>query len=45
MTNKQIQALGNFLNYYQTDLNYIKQFQDFKSNKITLEQYIEKGSR
>ena len=43
MTNKQIQALGNFLNYYQTDLNYIKQFQDFKSNKITLEQYIEKG--
>jgi hypothetical protein len=42
MTNKQIQALGNFLNYYQTDLNYIKQFQDFKSKKITLEKYIEK---
>jgi hypothetical protein len=42
MTNKQIQALGNFLNYYQTDLNYIKQFQDFKSNKIKPEKYIEK---
>jgi hypothetical protein len=42
MTNKQIQALGNFLNYYQTDLNYIKQFQDFKLKKITPEKYIEK---
>lgn len=43
MNEKQIQAIGNFLTYYQTDLNYIKQFQDFKSDKISSKNYIEKG--
>lgn len=42
MTHKQIQATGNFLNYYQTDLNYIKTFQDFKANKISSTDYIKK---
>lgn len=43
MTEKQIQAIGNFLTYYQTDLNYIKQFHDFKTNKISAENYIQKA--
>jgi hypothetical protein len=42
MTTKQIQAIGNFLTYYQTDLNYIRKFQDFKNGKITAENYIKK---
>lgn len=42
MTTKQIQAIGNFLTYYRTDLNYIRKFQDFKNEKITLENYIKK---
>ena len=44
MTQKQIQAIGNFLTYYRTDLNYIKQFQDFKTGKISAENYIKKDS-
>lgn len=42
MTTKQIQAIGNFLTYYRTDLNYIRNFQDFKNGKITAENYIKK---
>ncbi|OOG69989.1 hypothetical protein [Flavobacterium sp. A45] len=42
MTTKQIQAIGNFLTYYRTDLNYIRKFQDFKNGKITAENYIKK---
>lgn len=44
MTQKQIQAIGNFLTYYRNDLNYIKQFQDFKNGKISAENYIKKDS-
>ena len=42
MTPKQIQAIGNFLAYYRTDLHYIRKFQDFKTGKITAENYIKK---
>lgn len=42
MTAIQIQAIGNFLTYYQADLNYIRKFQDFKNGKITPENYIKK---
>lgn len=42
MTTKQIQAIGNFLTYYRTDLNYIRKFQDFKNGKITAENYVKK---
>ncbi len=33
METKHIQAIGNFLSYYETDLAYIKSFQDFKNKK------------
>jgi hypothetical protein len=42
MTNEQIKAIGNFLQYYYTDLLYIKKFQDFKENKISLTDYVKK---
>ncbi|PKB17954.1 hypothetical protein [Flavobacterium sp. 5] len=44
MTTKQIQAIGNFLTYYRTDLNYINQFQNFKKGKISPEEYIKKDA-
>lgn len=42
MKKEQIQAIGNFLSYYYTDLNYIKMFQDFKNNKISRSDYVKK---
>ncbi|GEJ39233.1 TPA: hypothetical protein ACT4TI_002407 [Flavobacterium psychrophilum] len=42
MTKEQIQATGNFLTSYHNDLNYIKKFRDFKENKISENEYIEK---
>jgi len=42
MTSTQIQSIGNFLAYYKTDLNYIRRFQDFKSNPDTASEYIKK---
>ena len=42
MTKEQIQAIGNFLQYYSTDLNYIRKFQDFKKNKLSSEYYVSK---
>lgn len=42
MTSTQIQSIGNFLAYYKTDLNYIKRFQDFKSNPNVASEYIKK---
>jgi hypothetical protein len=42
MNKANIQAIGNFLAYYYTDLNYIKQFQDVKANKISQADYIKK---
>ncbi|HEY0667645.1 MAG TPA: hypothetical protein VGD22_05685 [Sphingobacteriaceae bacterium] len=44
MTNKQIQAIGNFLTYYRTDLHYIKSFQDFKTGLLSAEKYTSKVS-
>lgn len=39
MKKEHIQAIGNFLMYYYEDLNYIKLFQDFKENRISLKDY------
>ena len=39
---KEIEAIGNFLNYYRTDLIYIKKFQDFKTGKLSAADYIKK---
>lgn len=43
MTSEQIQAIGNFLNYYDTDLNYIENFKDFKDGNILPSEYIQKN--
>jgi hypothetical protein len=43
MTNQQIQAIGNFLQYYYTDLLYISKFQDFKDKKLSLADYVSKN--
>jgi len=42
MTNQQIQAIGNFLQYYYTDLHYIKKFQDFKEKNLSPKDYVSK---
>ena len=42
MTPKQIQAIGNLLAFYRTDLNYIRQFQNFKNGLISKEKYVQK---
>lgn len=42
MESFQIQSIGNFLAYYKTDLNYIKKFQEFKSNPSLASEYITK---
>lgn len=42
MNNLQIEAIGNFLMYYQKDLEYIKMFQDFKKGNIADSEYIKK---
>lgn len=44
MTKAQIKAIGNFLLYYSTDLNYIKTFHAFKENLISAEDYVRKGT-
>ncbi len=44
MTKEQVQTIGNFLSTYYTDLNYIQMFQDFKSNKISTDNYIKKDT-
>ena len=42
MTTQQIQTVGNYLSTYNTDLNYVKMFQDFKANKISDSDYVKK---
>jgi hypothetical protein len=42
MTNQQIQAIGNFLQYYHSDLLYITKFQEYKEKKISFEDYVMK---
>lgn len=42
MKKGQIQAIGNFLQFYDTDLNYIKMFHDYKENRISRTDYIKK---
>ena len=46
MNLKEIEATGNFLAYYYTDLIYIEKFQDYKNNSISKNEYItnEKGT-
>jgi len=44
MTPNQIKAIGNFLAYYHTDLNYIKRFHDFKNQKEHLSAYLNEGA-
>ena len=46
MNLKEIEAAGNFLAYYYTDLIYIEKFQDYKNNSISKNEYItnEKGT-
>jgi hypothetical protein len=39
---EQILAIGDFLTYYYEDLNFIKMFQDFKENRISLTDYVKK---
>lgn len=41
---QQIQAIGNFLQYYYTDMMYIKRFHDHKNLKIPSSEYIMKKS-
>lgn len=43
MTTEQIRAIGNFLNYYDTDLNYIANFKDFKDGNILTSEYVKKN--
>ncbi|EKT3967467.1 hypothetical protein NTJ12_002558 [Flavobacterium psychrophilum] len=42
MTKEQIQATGNYLTSYHNDLIFIEKFKDFKENKISENEYIEK---
>ena len=44
MTNEHIQATGNFLSTYYTDLNYIREFQRFKNNKIPATDFLKKDT-
>lgn len=44
MTTQHIQAIGNFLQYYHSDLFYIKNFQDYKNSKISSEEYVKKNT-
>lgn len=43
MKKEHIQAIGNFLAFYDTDLNYIKKFQDFKEGTLPPRVYVQKG--
>ena len=42
MNLKEIEATGNFLAYYYTDLIYIEKFQDYKNNSLSKNEYISK---
>jgi hypothetical protein len=42
MTKEYIQAIGNFLSTYHTDLNYIRNFQRFKHDKISATDFLQK---
>jgi hypothetical protein len=42
MTKEHIQATGNFLSTYYTDLNYIRNFQRFKHDKISATDFLQK---
>ena len=42
MTINGIQALGNLLQYYHSDLNYILEFQKHKTGKFDLNEYLKK---
>lgn len=44
MKKEHIEAAGNFLSTYYSDLNYIRSFQKFKQNKISESDFIKKGS-
>lgn len=37
-----IKSLGNFLSEYESDLYYIEQFQKFKNNQISIDDYLKK---
>lgn len=43
MNTEQIKAIGNFITYYKTDLDYVKSFHDFKNDKISNSEYLEKN--
>jgi hypothetical protein len=38
-----IKALGNFIQYYDSDLFYIQRFQEYKNNPINTNEYTQKG--
>ena len=42
MKKEHIEATGNFLSTYYTDLNYIRNFQRFKQNKISSTDFVKK---
>jgi hypothetical protein len=42
MTNNQIKTIGNFLSTYHSDLNYIRNFERFKNDKISHNEFISK---
>ena len=41
--NKRIKSIGNFLSTYNSDLNYIRQFQNFKRDSLTSADYLKKS--
>ncbi|MEO8231476.1 MAG: hypothetical protein ABI638_04295 [Ignavibacteriota bacterium] len=43
MTLNQIKALGNLLQYYHSDLTYIRDFQRYKHGKIDTTEYLKKS--
>ena len=42
--NKRIKSIGNFLSTYYSDLNYVRQFQDFKNERLTSTEYLKKST-
>jgi len=42
MTKENIQATGNFLSTYYSDLNYIRKFHRYKKNKLSIAEYTAK---
>ena len=44
MTIEQIQALGNLLQYYYSDLIYIRDFHRYKNGRISTSEYLEKST-